>query len=377
MPGGYNEQAMEDLASYATVGLQDEAEEHLIKVLEERRARSSSGKNTDWDASVEGESPPLRRLSREAINVLDPIQEESKLSGASKKFLRLAKNVVFLKSQGKLSEFMKKSPLNSTEAVQSASVQREMKERKNTQEQPGNDGRAFSGSGGGVEISFYGRSELQRTSSDTNRLFTAAMVVDENLRKDDDTDGIISETGDSESMDEELLPLTGTEASSQHQNRGWFGYGSADTDGSRRFKRAERKKCRQWRKKFLKTLGQSCCYGSSPLAEIFHPIVLLKSVGRFITSSWFTKIGLPALLTACFLFYYMGNPTLDFMSQATASWWLIFLARQTLTFELALIVESCIIGLALRSKLVVKVFGPLVTLFIINSEGWPFISTSK
>jgi hypothetical protein len=203
------------------------------------------------------------------------------------------------------------------------------------------------------------------------------MVVDENLRKDDDTDGIISETGDSESMDEELLPLTGTEASSQHQNRGWFGYGSADTDGSRRFKRAERKKkCRQWRKKFLKTLGQSCCYGSSPLAEIFHPIVLLKSVGRFITSSWFTKIGLPALLTACFLFYYMGNPTLDFMSQATASWWLIFLARQTLTFELALIVESCIIGLALRSKLVVKVFGPLVTLFIINSEGWPFISTS-
>jgi hypothetical protein len=82
-------------------------------------------------------------------------------------------------------------------------------------------------------------------------------------------------------------------------------------------------------------------------------------------------------LTAFFLFYYMGNPTLDFMSQATASWWLIFLARQTLTFELALIVESCIIGLALRSKLVVKVFGPLVTLFIINSEGWPFISTSK
>ena len=75
---GEYEHAMEDLASYATVGLQDEAEEHLIKVLEERRARSSGAK--DWDASVEGESPPLRRLSVEGINVLDPIQEEKKLS---------------------------------------------------------------------------------------------------------------------------------------------------------------------------------------------------------------------------------------------------------------------------------------------------------
>ena len=221
-----------------------------------------------------------------------------------------------------------------------------------------------------MEITIDRRSEFSRANTNTNRLFTAAMVVDETLNKDDDTDSIISETGDSESMDEELLPLTGTEESSQHQNRGWFGYGSTDADGS------ARKKWRKRRKKLAKTLHQSCCYGSR-LAEMFHPVVLLKAVGRFITSSWFTKIGLPALLTACFLYYYMGNPTLDFMNQATASWWLIFLARQTLTFELALIAESFMIGLALRSKLVVRIFGPLVTLFIINSKGWPFISTSK
>lgn len=364
---------MEDLAPYATVGLEDEAEEHLVRVLEERRARASIGQN-NWDASVEGESPPLRHLTVEGINVLDPIREEKKLSGPSKRLMKLAKKVVKLKSQGKLSDHQKQSPLESIETSQRRSA---LGGRKEDDERQGSGrNRDVFSSIGGVEIAIDPRDEFSRANTNTNRLFSAAMRLDEDFKKDDDIESVVSEATDSEFMDEELLPLTGTE--DQNQQAGcWPGYGAADNGDARRLKKAARKKkWRKRRKRFFKSLEKCCCYNHH-LADIFHPVVLVKAVFNFLTSSWFTKIGLPSLLAACFLFYYMGNPTLDFMNQAAASWWLLFLARQTLTLELALISESLMIGLALRSKLVVKIFGPLVTLFILNSKGWPFVSTSK
>lgn len=361
---------MEELAPFGAPGLEDEAEEHLVRVLEDRRARASSSpgqNNLNWDASVEGETPPLRRLSVEGINMLDPIQEEKKLPGPSKRMMKLARKVMKLKSQGKLSD-NKQSPLESMETSQRRKTLGQIKEGDERQES--------EGAMGEVDISSVPSDDFFQANTSTNRLFSVAAAVDENFNKEADTNSIASETADDESTDEELLPLTGAREGNE-QTGCWLRYGAAETQEANRIRNDARKK--KWgrrRKKFFKSLEKCCCYNHH-LANLFHPIFIAKSIIHFLTSSWFIKVGLPCLLTACFLFYYMGNPTLDFMNQATASWWLIFFARQTLTLELALITESLMIGLALRSKTVVKIVGPLVTLFVINAKGWPFVTTSK
>lgn len=60
---------------------------------------------------------------------------------------------------------------------------------------------------------------------------------------------------------------------------------------------------------------------------------------------------------------------------ASISWWLLFLgARMVITFSLALAAQGYIIDfLALRTRWFVKVFGPFLTLMIVQSKGFPFI----
>jgi hypothetical protein len=111
---------------------------------------------------------------------------------------------------------------------------------------------------------------------------------------------------------------------------------------------------------------------------VLHPAVIAKAIIDFCLRSWFSRIGVPALIIAFVLFYHMGNPTLDMFDKATASWWFIFVARQCLMLQLAIAIEYFVIdGLALRSRLAVNIFGPFLTLFIIDAKGWPFIVASK
>lgn len=117
---------------------------------------------------------------------------------------------------------------------------------------------------------------------------------------------------------------------------------------------------------------------------------------------------LPAIGVAAILFYLAGNPpcgtrsqcrenferdrnpvnetnstgatdiagiTRQIFGQASASWWILFICcRQPITLSLSLATQSFIIEfLALRTKWAVKLVGPFITLFIVQSKGWPFI----
>ncbi|GKY96897.1 hypothetical protein MPSEU_000648700 [Mayamaea pseudoterrestris] len=120
---------------------------------------------------------------------------------------------------------------------------------------------------------------------------------------------------------------------------------------------------------------------------------------------------MPALGVASILYYLVGNPpcgtsaqcndamqpkqanvtgmtsnstsaetdivsiTKELFTQASASWWVLFVfCRQPITLSLALATQAFVIEfLALRTKWVVKTVGPFVTLFIVQSKGWPFI----
>ena len=362
-------------------GIEDEAEKHLVRILEERRARART-EDIQWDASVEGERPPLHHVSAQGINVFDPSAKEEKerdLWAPSTRLKHLAKKMVSMKSQRKLSDNRNLSPLDGIESspLTSRNGATEKRPVLNQIKEETERGDLFSGvSGEGTEMRLP---PFTPAGTDTDRLFSAAVVIDGNFKQDDETASAVSDSAYSEVMDDEMLPLTGTDDNSHGQRKGsWCGYGSANDDGgARRRKEAARKKLWQKRKKkFFKSFEKSC-YGYR-FSEVFHPVLFVQSFFRFVTSSWFTKLGLPSLIAAFILFYYVGNPTFDFMDKATASWWLIFVTRQTLTLELALITEFLIIDcFALRSRWVVKLFGPLVTLFVINSKGWPFIATSK
>jgi len=65
----------------------------------------------------------------------------------------------------------------------------------------------------------------------------------------------------------------------------------------------------------------------------------------------------------------------DKSNQASASWWLLFLGvRQVLTFTAAKATQALVVDyLALRTRWFVKLFGPFVTLFVVQSKGWPFL----
>jgi hypothetical protein len=100
---------------------------------------------------------------------------------------------------------------------------------------------------------------------------------------------------------------------------------------------------------------------------------------------------LPSVAVASILFYAAGNPpchvnlqcspkntddpTLEYLGSASVSWWLMFLlCRQMITFTLSYALEDIFVDyFALRSGWSVRMFGPLVTLLIIQSDGWPCV----
>jgi len=67
--------------------------------------------------------------------------------------------------------------------------------------------------------------------------------------------------------------------------------------------------------------------------------------------------------------------TPDKTNRASVSWWILFLGvRQVITFTLAKSFQALVIDfLALRKRWFIRLFGPCVTLIIVQSRGWPFI----
>ena len=98
----------------------------------------------------------------------------------------------------------------------------------------------------------------------------------------------------------------------------------------------------------------------------------------------YLKIGilyiiLPLVGIAAILFHLADNPPTgkgpNFeTTTASAAWWLLFIVRQVCTFSLAKMMEVFIIDfLSLQTQFTLRVFGPVVTLLVVQSKGWPFM----
>jgi hypothetical protein len=90
---------------------------------------------------------------------------------------------------------------------------------------------------------------------------------------------------------------------------------------------------------------------------------------------------LPLTGVAFLLFYFCGNPRTGLTKEdgsptgkASISWWLLFAVRQLVTFTLALALQAFAIDfLALGTKAMLRTAGPVLTLLVVQSKGWPFI----
>lgn len=92
-------------------------------------------------------------------------------------------------------------------------------------------------------------------------------------------------------------------------------------------------------------------------------------------------IMLPSLAIATVLFYWIENPpngrcpTTGCDKGASTSWWILFIGcRQVVIVSAAKLTEAIVIDfLALRTALTVSLVGPMMTLLIVQSKGWPFL----
>ena len=104
----------------------------------------------------------------------------------------------------------------------------------------------------------------------------------------------------------------------------------------------------------------------------------LQAIGHFflynILRSYFCLVGIPLFIASFILYYFVGNPELDFLpGAATLAWWCDFLGRQVVTLELARLSQWLLVDvLVLQSRIGVRFLGPIVTLLCIQSKGWPF-----
>jgi len=89
---------------------------------------------------------------------------------------------------------------------------------------------------------------------------------------------------------------------------------------------------------------------------------------------------LPLVGVSACLFYVGENPIRGINEDGATgdhpsiSWWLLFATRQVITLTLAFCMQGFIIDfLALGSRAMIRIVGPIVTLLIVQSKGWPFI----
>eukprot|EP00980_Cylindrotheca_fusiformis_P002337 scaffold543_cov119-Cylindrotheca_fusiformis.AAC.4 len=124
------------------------------------------------------------------------------------------------------------------------------------------------------------------------------------------------------------------------------------------------------------------------IKNCFNPFRILQRLFRAIIDSTLV-VSIPFFAVAWILFYHVGNPELDFLpGNATISWWFNFFGelfplqekkqawsrRQLLVFDLARFTQYILIDiLTMSSRAVVQMLGPWVTIFCLQSKGWPFL----
>lgn len=88
-------------------------------------------------------------------------------------------------------------------------------------------------------------------------------------------------------------------------------------------------------------------------------------------------IMIPLLGISAALFYGFHNPNFHFLpANATMSWWLIFVVRLLVTFNLARATQYMLEIFTTRTTLIVRIAGPFVALIGMQSVGWPFLMAS-
>ena len=90
----------------------------------------------------------------------------------------------------------------------------------------------------------------------------------------------------------------------------------------------------------------------------------------------------PLVGVAGILFYLAGNPGTGYVEvgeestsgKPSISWILLFCARQVVTFSIALAMQAFLVDfLALNTRILLRLVGPVLSLLIVQSRGWPMI----
>jgi hypothetical protein len=86
----------------------------------------------------------------------------------------------------------------------------------------------------------------------------------------------------------------------------------------------------------------------------------------------------PLLSLSAILFYCFQQPnSLEFLpSNATLSWWLIFVVRLLVTYSLAEVSQYALEVVSTHTTIIVRVAGPFLALVAMQSLGWPFLIAS-
>ncbi|GAX25540.1 hypothetical protein FisN_28Hh008 [Fistulifera solaris] len=185
-------------------------------------------------------------------------------------------------------------------------------------------------------------------SSHTDRFVVGGLQV-QSLFEKNDSDGDSTSSSLGSSIVTEEYPLLPISTSSPRSSRAWY---------SSRFSR------KLYRKSHRRLIKYCQC-----------TLFTIQFLWHAVITAYFCFAAIPLFILAWIFFYHLGNPHFEFLpGNTTMSWWLNFTGRQLLTLEMARMAQFFIIdGLTLRSKLVIQLTGPLVTLLAIQSRGWPFL----
>lgn len=292
----------------------NEAEDKVVSIVEDQRQESNAG---EWTASVQGEQPPLDRFPL-GENVFSSDHPEGVAS-----FQSLARRV------------MMNSKTEQMTAMGNLFIATDKEDTEDIFAQDTHD--------------------APHQTAHTDAFISGAEKVNELFKEEDSISPSMTSSMATDAEGEPLLPTTNVPPST---------YGS-----SLRRKRKVRKRGK---------VSQFWCLPRNQysLAEIVNPEECRKSLRRLLLDSGITYIVLPCMIVSFVLFYWVSNIALDFMpGTAPLSWWLLFVARQVVTMELAMVLQHLVVeGLALRTKWLVLAFGPLITLGVIQAKGWPLVA---
>jgi hypothetical protein len=198
---------------------------------------------------------------------------------------------------------------------------------------------------------------------------------EEGMPRIDSSDTLLGddiETGNSDS-EESLAYSVGnnnqnnhadSEGSSPHQNKTNSNSNKSSNQGKNARKKPKKKRGK--RASTIDTFKEDWDVWS----EFFRP--RRKRILLYIKCILFYFL-LPALGSAAILFYLRGNPTKNNESPSS-SYILLFCCRQIITFSMALAMQAFMIDfICLGTKLMLRLVGPVVTLLIVQSKGWPHI----